>query len=75
MMMDGAKACVKYIMIWQTTLKLIGNKQGEGLFNTALEHAIRQLSVDVNSWLIYKSGQIIGCADGINIMGRSTPTV
>jgi hypothetical protein len=38
-------------------------------------YAIRQLSVDVNSSLIYKSGQIIGCADDINTMGRSIPTV
>jgi hypothetical protein len=50
-------------------------KQGDGLFNIALEHAKRQLSVDVNSSLIYKSGQIIGYADDINIMGRSTQTV
>ena len=50
-------------------------KQGDGLFNIALEHATRQLSVDINSSLIYKSGQIIGYADDINIMGRSTQTV
>ena len=50
-------------------------KQGDGLFNIALKYAIRQLSVDVNSSLMYKSGQIIGYADDINIMGRSTQTV
>jgi hypothetical protein len=48
-------------------------KQGDGLFNIALEHAIRQLSVDAN--YIYNSGQIIRYADDINIMGRSTQTV
>jgi hypothetical protein len=50
-----------------------GLQQGDGLapllFNTALEYAIRQLSVDVNL-----SGQIIGYADDMNIMGRPMQT-
>lgn len=56
-----------------------GLTQGDGLapllLNTALEYARRQLSVDVYSSLMYKSGEIVGYADDINIMGRSTQTV
>jgi hypothetical protein len=51
-----------------------GRWAGTSPFNIALEHAIKQLSTDVNSQLIYKSGQIFGYADSINIMGRSTQT-
>jgi len=52
-----------------------GLKQGEGLapnlFNIALEYVIRQLLVQVTSTIFYKSVQIIGYADDINIMGRT----
>jgi sorting nexin-29 len=44
------------------------------LLKTALEYA-GQLSVDVYSALMYKSGEIVGYADDINIMGRSMQTV
>ena len=51
-----------------------GLKQGDGLApnlsNIALEYVIRQLSVQVTSTLIYKSVQLIGYADDIN-MGRT----
>lgn len=53
-------------------------QQGDGLtpllFNIALEYALRQLSVDVNYQLIYISGQIVGYADDVNIMGRPMQT-
>ena len=52
-----------------------GLKQGNGmapsLFNIALEYIIRQLSVQVKSTIYYKSVQLIGYADEINIMGRA----
>ena len=52
-----------------------GLKQGDGLaptfFNVALEYVIRQLSVDFRSTIIYRSLQLIGYADDINIMGRT----
>ena len=52
-----------------------GSKQGDGLaptfFNVALEYVIRQLSVDFRSTIIYRSLQLIGYADDINIMGRT----
>jgi hypothetical protein len=78
--MEGAKACVKIQndLADHSEVKR-GLKQGDGLalilFNIFLEYAIRQLSVDVNSSLIYKSGQIVGYADYINIMERSMQTV
>jgi sorting nexin-29 len=56
-----------------------GLKQGDGLapnlFNIALEYVIRQLSVQVTSTIFYKSVQIIGYADDINIMGRTKRAV
>jgi hypothetical protein len=52
-----------------------GLKQGDGqvpnLFNIALENVIRQLSVQTKSTIFYKSVQLIGYADDINIMGRT----
>jgi hypothetical protein len=52
-----------------------GLKQGDGLapklFNIALEYIIRQLSVQTKSTIFYKSVQLIGYADDINIMGRT----
>jgi len=52
-----------------------GLKQGDGLapnlFNIALEYVIRQLSVQTTSTIFYKSVQLIGYADDINIMGRT----
>jgi hypothetical protein len=44
-------------------------------FNTALVSAIRQLSIDANSLLVYRSVQIAGYADHVNIMGRSMQRV
>jgi sorting nexin-29 len=41
------------------------------LFKIALEYVIRQLSVQVTSTIFYKSVQLIGYADDINIMGRT----
>jgi hypothetical protein len=52
-----------------------GLKQGDGLapplFNIALEYEIRQLSAQTKSTIFYKSVQLIGYADDINIMGRT----
>jgi hypothetical protein len=52
-----------------------GLKQGDGLapnlFNIALEYVIRQLSVQATSTIFYKSVQLIGYVDNINIMGRT----
>jgi hypothetical protein len=77
--MEGAKACVKIQNDLTDHFEVKrGLKQGDELapllFNIVLEYAIRQLSVDGNSSLIYKSGQIVGYADDINIMGRSMQT-
>jgi hypothetical protein len=78
--MEGAKACVKIQNDLTNHFEVKrGLKQGDGLapllFNIVLEYALRQLSVDVNSSLIYKSGQIFGYADDLNIMRRSMQTV
>jgi hypothetical protein len=55
-----------------------GLKQGDGLapnlFNIALEYVIRQLTVQAQATIFYKSVQLIGYADGINIMGRTKRT-
>ena len=52
--------------------------QGDGLalllLVTAIEYA-GQLSIDVYSPLTYRSGETVGYADNINIMGRSKQTV
>ena len=51
-----------------------GLKQGDGLvpnlFSTAQDYVIRQLSVQAKSTIFYKSVQLIGYADDINIMRR-----
>jgi hypothetical protein len=78
--MEGAKACVTVQNDLTDHYEVkTGLKQGDGLapllFDIVLEYAIEKLSVDVNSSLIYKSGQIVGYADDINIMGRSMQTV
>jgi hypothetical protein len=44
------------------------------LFHIALKYAVRQLSIDVNLLVFYKSGKIVDHADDINIMERSTQT-
>jgi hypothetical protein len=46
-------------------------EQGDGLPPLLLNMALRQLSVDINSSLIYKLGEIVGYAGDINIMGIS----
>jgi hypothetical protein len=52
-----------------------GLKEGDGLapnlFNTAMEYVIRQQSVQAQATIFYKSVQLIGYADDINIMGRT----
>ena len=52
-----------------------GLKQGDelvpNLFNIVLEYVIRQLSLQVQSTIFYKSVQVIGYADDINIMVRT----
>jgi hypothetical protein len=52
-----------------------GSKQGvrlaRNLFSIALEFVIRQLSVQAEATIFYKSVQLIGYADDINIMGRT----
>ena len=45
------------------------------LFNIALEYVMRQLSVEVNSTTFYKSVQLVGYADDVNIIGRMKRTV
>jgi hypothetical protein len=45
------------------------------LFNRVSEYAIRQLSADANSSLIYISGQIAGNADNINTTAKYMNTV
>ena len=51
-----------------------GLKPGDGLplnlLNTTMEYVTRQLSVEIKSTIFYKSVQLIGYADDINIMGR-----
>jgi hypothetical protein len=51
-----------------------GLKQGDGLtpnlFSIALEYVIRQLSGQAQATIFYKSVQLVGYADDINIMGR-----
>ena len=39
--------------------------------NIALEYVIRQLSVQTTTTIFYKSVQLTGYADDINIMGRT----
>ena len=45
-------------------------KLASNLSNITLEYVIRHLSVQVLSMMFYKSVQLIGYADNINIMGR-----
>ena len=51
-----------------------GLKPGDGLalnlLNTTMEYVTRQLSVEIKSTIFYKSVQLIGYVDDINIMGR-----
>jgi hypothetical protein len=73
--MERANACIKIQNYLSDHFEVNkGLKQEDGpapfLFNIALEYARRQLPVDVTSSLIYKSGQIVGYADYINIMRR-----
>jgi hypothetical protein len=59
----------------------VGNgwKQGDGLapnfLNIVLEYVIRQLSVEVKSTIFYRSVQLVGYADDINIRGRKKSPV
>ena len=52
-----------------------GLKQGDGfapmLFNMALDWVVKQTNIDLNNTLLYKSVQIVGYADDLDIMGRS----
>ena len=58
----------------------VGFKEGNGLkqeaglalnlLNITMEYVTRQLSVETKSTIFYKSVQLIGYADDINIMGR-----
>jgi hypothetical protein len=54
-------------------------KQGDGLapllFNLVLDYVITKLQVGRRHTLEYKSVQIVGCADHINLMGRSVRSV
>lgn len=45
------------------------------LFNIALEYAIKELSVEVKSTILYKTVLLKGHADNINIMGRTQGSV
>jgi hypothetical protein len=74
--MEDSTYHVKIGTITTDVLK-VGNglKQGDGLapylFNIALEYVIRQLSVQAKATIFYKSVQLIGYADDINIVGRT----
>jgi hypothetical protein len=48
-----------------------GNALAPLLFNLVLEYVIIKLQVDRRNTLEYKSVQIVGYADHINLMGRS----
>ena len=52
-----------------------GLKQGDGLapilFNMALHWAVNKTQVDLQNTLLYKSIQIVGYADDLNIMART----
>jgi len=61
-MMDGFKV--------RTGLKQ-GDRLAPNLFNIALEYVIWQLSVQPTSTVYYKSVQLIGYADDINVMGTT----
>ena len=41
------------------------------LFNMALDWVVKQTNIDLNNTLLYKSMQIVGYADDLDIMGRS----
>jgi hypothetical protein len=45
------------------------------LFNLALEYVIRKLPADTNGTLEYKINQVVGYADDIYLLGRSTRSV
>jgi hypothetical protein len=57
----------------------VGNGLIDGLtsnlFNTALRYVTKHLSVQVRLTTFYKSVQLIGYADYINIMGRRKRTL
>lgn len=54
-------------------------KQGDGLapvlFNLALEYVIRQMEIQTDSMIVYKSVQLTSYADDIGILGRSKKAV
>ncbi|KAJ4443308.1 hypothetical protein ANN_04976 [Periplaneta americana] len=56
-----------------------GLKQGDGLapmlFDITLDWVIRQTDIDINNTLMYKSVQVVGYADDLDIMGRSKAKV
>jgi hypothetical protein len=78
--MEGAKACVQIqndlTDHFEVNRELKqGGRLASLLVSIALEYAVRQLPVDVNSSLIYKSDEIVGYVDDVNIMGRFMQTV
>jgi len=52
-----------------------GDRLAPTLFNISLEYVMRQLSVEVNSTTLYKSVQLVGYADDVNIIGRTKRAV
>jgi hypothetical protein len=56
-----------------------GLKKGDGLapvlFNLTLEYIIRKLLLTTDSTVMYRSVQVMGYADDINILGRSRMAV
>ncbi|KAJ4442391.1 hypothetical protein ANN_03977 [Periplaneta americana] len=45
------------------------------LFNLALHWVITQTDIDPNNTLVYKSVQIVGYADDLDVMGRSLTAI
>ncbi|KAG8232804.1 hypothetical protein J437_LFUL007958 [Ladona fulva] len=45
------------------------------LSNLSLEHVIRNAGIDTSATLTNKSKQIVRCADDLNILGRSVPSI
>jgi hypothetical protein len=59
----------------QMPFKYIGDGLALMPFNLVLDWVLRKTEVDLSSTLLYKSVQIEGYADNLNIQGRSSAVV